>query len=113
MLPNLSPHLAAQHAPLKAALIDLVRIPSVCDEEAGGYPFGPAVDQALRKALQIAADQIGELIDHIRQPERGGLDGKLPRLDLGEIQNFVDDAEQILAGEKEDGDDSDEAGAEE
>ena len=56
MLPNLSPHLAAQHAPLKAALIELVRISSVCDEGAGGFPFGPAVDQALRAALQIAGD---------------------------------------------------------
>jgi succinyl-diaminopimelate desuccinylase len=56
MLPNLSPHLTAQQAPLKAALAELVRIPSVCNEDAGGYPFGPAVDQALRQALQIAGD---------------------------------------------------------
>ena len=53
---NLTPHLEAQHAPLKAALSELVRIPSVCDEGEGGYPFGAAVDQALRKALQIAGD---------------------------------------------------------
>lgn len=56
MLPNLSPHLAAQQAPLRAALAELVRIPSVCDEGADGFPFGPAVDQALRQALQIAGD---------------------------------------------------------
>jgi predicted dipeptidase len=65
MLPNLSPHLQAQQAPLKAALAELVRIPSVCAERpapgggkegAGGYPFGPALDQALRAALQIAGD---------------------------------------------------------
>jgi predicted dipeptidase len=53
---DLTYHLRAQHAPMKAALIELVRIPSVCDEGSGGYPFGEAVDQALRKALQIAAD---------------------------------------------------------
>ena len=53
MLASLSPHLEAQHAPLKAALSELVRIPSVCAEE-GRYPFGEAVDQALRAALQIA-----------------------------------------------------------
>lgn len=47
-------HLKAQHAPLKEALVELVRIPSVCDEGAEGYPFGPAVDCALRKALEIA-----------------------------------------------------------
>jgi len=41
---------------MKAALVDLVRIPSVCDEGAGGFPFGEAVDQALRKALQIAGE---------------------------------------------------------
>ena len=53
---NFDAHLAAQHEPLKEALLDLVRIPSVCDEGGGGYPFGKNVDQALRKALQIATD---------------------------------------------------------
>jgi predicted dipeptidase len=56
MLNNIDSHLAAQQAPLKAALVELVRIPSVCNEGAGGYPFGEAIDQALRKALQIAGD---------------------------------------------------------
>ena len=51
---NLTEHLAAQETPLKAALTELVRIPSVCDEGGGGYPFGAAVDQALREALRIA-----------------------------------------------------------
>jgi succinyl-diaminopimelate desuccinylase len=49
-------YLAAQQEPLKKALIELVRIPSVCDEGTGGYPFGTNIDQALRKALQIASD---------------------------------------------------------
>lgn len=49
-------HLKAQQAPMKAALIELVRIPSVCDEGAGGYPFGEAIDQALLKALEIAGN---------------------------------------------------------
>jgi predicted dipeptidase len=49
-------HLTSQHAPLKAALKELVRIPSVLDEGAGGYPFGEAIDQALRRALQIAGE---------------------------------------------------------
>jgi predicted dipeptidase len=53
---SLIPHLGAQHAPLKAALSELVRIPSVCAEGEGGYPFGAAIDQALRKTLQIAGD---------------------------------------------------------
>jgi len=53
---NFDTHLAGQHEPLKKALIELVRIPSVCDEGTGGYPFGKHVDQALRKALQIASD---------------------------------------------------------
>jgi len=56
MLASLSPHLEAQHAPLKAALSELVRIPSVCAEGVDGCPFGAAVDQALRKGLQIAGD---------------------------------------------------------
>jgi succinyl-diaminopimelate desuccinylase len=67
MLKNIGFHLAAQQEPLKAALIELVRIPSVCDEGDGGYPFGEAVDQALRKALQIA----GELGFRTRYGEGG------------------------------------------
>jgi succinyl-diaminopimelate desuccinylase len=53
---NFDTQLAAQHVALKKALVELVRIPSVCNEGGGGYPFGEAVDQALRKALQIASD---------------------------------------------------------
>jgi predicted dipeptidase len=58
---NLTSHLAAQQEPLKKALIDLVRIPSVCAEGAvgehtGGYPFGEAIDQALRQALKTAGE---------------------------------------------------------
>jgi succinyl-diaminopimelate desuccinylase len=56
MLKNLSSHLAAQQVPLKKALIELVQIPSVCAEGAGGYPFGEAIDQALRQALKTAGE---------------------------------------------------------
>jgi succinyl-diaminopimelate desuccinylase len=56
MLENLQSHLDAQQGPLKKSLIELVRIPSICDEGAGGYPFGEAIDQALRKALQVAGE---------------------------------------------------------
>lgn len=55
MLSSLDTHLEAQREPLKDALAELVRIPSVCDDGAAGFPFGPAVDRALRKALEIAA----------------------------------------------------------
>jgi hypothetical protein len=41
---------------LKAAIIELVRFPSVCDDDVGGYMLGVSVDQALRKALQIAIE---------------------------------------------------------
>jgi succinyl-diaminopimelate desuccinylase len=54
MKSTFSEHLEAQHEPMKAALAELLRIPSVCDEGVGGYPFGPAIDQALRAALDIA-----------------------------------------------------------
>jgi succinyl-diaminopimelate desuccinylase len=56
MLENLDFHFAAQRAPMRAALVELVRIPSVCAEGEGGFPFGEAIDQALRKALQIAGE---------------------------------------------------------
>lgn len=49
-------HLEAQREPMKAAIAELVRIPSVCEEGGGGLPFGVAVDEALRKTLQIAAE---------------------------------------------------------
>jgi succinyl-diaminopimelate desuccinylase len=56
MLKDLTSHLEAQQEPLKKALAELVRIPSVCDEGGAGYPFGEAIDQALHKALELAAD---------------------------------------------------------
>jgi predicted dipeptidase len=56
VIKNLASHLNVQQEPLKKSLIELVRIPSVCDEGGGGYPFGEAIDQALRKALQICGD---------------------------------------------------------
>lgn len=56
MMQDITQHLFAQQEPLKKALVELVRIPSVCDEGGGGFPFGEAVDQALRKVLQIASD---------------------------------------------------------
>jgi succinyl-diaminopimelate desuccinylase len=54
VLPELSRHLEAQRAPMRAALNELVRIPSICEEGSGGYPFGAAVDAALRRALEVA-----------------------------------------------------------
>ena len=57
MLENLDYHLAAQQEHLKAAMAELVRIPSVCAEGADGYPFGAAIDRALRTTLRI----VGEL----------------------------------------------------
>lgn len=51
---GLSQHIQAQQEPLKAALTELVRIPSVLAEGERGYPFGAAIDQALRTALAIA-----------------------------------------------------------
>ena len=56
MLEDLTRHLQAQQEPLKKALAELIRIPSVCDEGGAGYPFGEAIDQALRKALGLAGD---------------------------------------------------------
>ena len=56
MIENLGSHLEAQQEPLKKALIELVRIPSVCEEGGGGFPFGEAIDQALHKALQVAGE---------------------------------------------------------
>lgn len=53
---ELMQHLEVQHEPMKAAIKELVRIPSVCDESAGGYPFGESVDRALHMALQIAGE---------------------------------------------------------
>jgi succinyl-diaminopimelate desuccinylase len=56
MFENLTFHLAAQQEPLKKALVELVRIPSVCEEGGGGYPFGEPIDRALRQALKTAGE---------------------------------------------------------
>ncbi len=56
MRESLAPFIKAQREPMKTALKELVSIPSVCEEGGGGFPFGEAVDMALRKALQIAGD---------------------------------------------------------
>ena len=61
MLENIETHLTAQNEPMKAALAALVRIPSVCEEGGGGYPadkypFGEAIDLALRKSLEVAGN---------------------------------------------------------
>lgn len=56
MIEHIADHLEAQQAPMKAALIEWVRIPSVIDEEDGAFPFGQAIDRALRKGLQIAGE---------------------------------------------------------
>lgn len=47
-------HLENQQEPLKEAIKEVVCIPSVIDEEGGGFPFGTAVDDVLRKTLEIA-----------------------------------------------------------
>jgi succinyl-diaminopimelate desuccinylase len=52
---GLGPHLEAQREPMKAALAQLVRLPSVNEDGEGGTAFGQAVDQALRTALKLAA----------------------------------------------------------
>jgi hypothetical protein len=44
MLKNIDTHLVAQQEPLKTALKELARIPNVCTDGGGGFPFGKAVD---------------------------------------------------------------------
>jgi predicted dipeptidase len=53
---DITSHLEKQKIPLIEAVKDLVRIPSVIAEGQDGFPFGPAIDAALRKALQIAGE---------------------------------------------------------
>ena len=42
--------------------------------------------------------QVHHLVEHIRQVERHAFQRQLARLDLGKVQDVVDDAQQILAG---------------
>jgi predicted dipeptidase len=51
-------HLQNQHEPLKEAIKEVVRIPSVIRKGRDGFPFGRGVDDALRKTLEIA-DSLG------------------------------------------------------
>lgn len=54
MQPKFKQHLQNQREPLKEAIKELVRIPSVVKEGGDGFPFGGGVDDALRKTLEIA-----------------------------------------------------------
>jgi succinyl-diaminopimelate desuccinylase len=54
MRANFTQYLEAQRTPMKEAVIELVRIPSITADANGDYPFGEAIDQALRKELEIA-----------------------------------------------------------
>lgn len=54
MRPQLKQHLQNQHEPLKEAIKELIRIPSVIEDADGKFPFGQSVDDALRKTLEIA-----------------------------------------------------------
>ena len=54
MRPKIKQHLQNQHEPLKEAIKELIRIPSVIEEKDGEFPFGESVDGALRKTLEIA-----------------------------------------------------------
>ncbi len=101
MLKSLGPQLEAQSASLKEALVELVRIPSGCDENAAGFPFGPNIDRALRKALEIAAGlgfrihygeggyygyaEIGE------GPEMLGILGHLDVVPAGNVEDWASD----------------------
>ena len=54
MKPEIQQHVRNQRAPLKEAIKDVVRIPSVIQEGGEGLPFGRGVDDALKKTLEIA-----------------------------------------------------------
>lgn len=56
MIGHIANHLEAQQEPFRAALIEWVRIPSVIAEGDAAFPFGQAIDRALRKGLQIAGE---------------------------------------------------------
>lgn len=53
---DLLPYIERQKTPLKEALKALISFPSVLAEGEDGYPFGKAIDDALRKTLDIARD---------------------------------------------------------
>jgi succinyl-diaminopimelate desuccinylase len=101
MLENLNSHLEAQYEPMKAALAELVRVPSVCNEGEGGYPFGVAIDRALRKALQVAGDlgfktQYGDggyygFAEIGEGPEMLGILGHLDVVPPGKLQDWERD----------------------
>lgn len=96
---DISAQLAAQRTPLKAALKELVRIPSVCDEGAGGYPFGEAVDRALRASLKIAAG----LGFHTRYGD-GGYYGIADTGDGDELLGILGHLDVVPAGRLDDWD---------
>ncbi len=55
-------------------------------------------DQLEALVCRLAADQAGDAGHRVLQIEAGALEGQLAGLDLGEVEDVVDDAQKVLAG---------------
>ena len=85
---------------LTALLQKLIRI---CPSRSGspsemGRHRGLDVEDELQPlGRRLLGDQVADVLQHLVEIEVNILDRELPRLDLREIKDVVDDAEEVLA----------------
>ncbi len=75
---------------------DLAQAQRITDQGLGQAGF-ELEDQFEPLAAGLLADQVGDVLEHRVELEVGGFDRELAGLDLREVQDVIDDAEQVLA----------------
>ena len=77
---------------------DLAQAQRVADQvgRARSRPTSKTQLQPLGRGL--LGDQVGHVVEHLLEVEVDVLDRQLAGLDLREVEDVVDDAEQVLAG---------------
>ena len=69
----------------------------IADQRHGGIR-GDVEQQLYALLLRFETEKVGQVVEHVFQAKLDGLDVHLACLDLGKIEDVVDDAQQRLSG---------------
>ncbi len=72
--------------------------PERIPDEVGGDILGDVEDQLESFGVRLRGNQGGHIVEHLLEREVRGLHGQLARLDLGEVEDVIDDAEEVAPG---------------